>query len=87
MEDRLSLQQELGRAVWAVPGDTNLSKLQLPPEVRSVAIGGDNDESGQLNTLKAAQAFADQGRKARRFFPLAHHDFNSELMEAASEQA
>ncbi len=87
LEDGLSLQQELSRAVWAVPGDTNLPKLQLPPEVRSVAIAGDNDESGQLNTLKAAQAFADQGLEARRFFPLAHHDFNSELMEAASEQA
>ncbi|WP_299297408.1 CHC2 zinc finger domain-containing protein [uncultured Erythrobacter sp.] len=83
VEDGLSLQQELCQPVWAVPGDTNLLRLVLPPTVRTVAIGGDNDRSGRDNTLKAAEAFSATGIAARRFFPVSAHDFNEELQEVS----
>lgn len=82
-EDGLSLQQALGRTVWAAAGTANLPNIIFPPVVRSVAIGGDNDDAGRAAAAKAAQAYAERGLEARAFFPTRAKDFNAELMEAA----
>jgi DNA primase len=47
LEDGLTLQQELGRAVWVAAGASMLPNMIFPAGVRSVAIGGDNDDPGQ----------------------------------------
>jgi DNA primase len=69
LEDGLTLQQELGRAVWVAGGASMLPAMKLPQGVRIVAIGGDSDEAGRNAALKAAEAFTRQGIEARTFFP------------------
>lgn len=83
-EDGLSLLQELGRSVWAVPGDSNLTSVRFPDAVRSVAIGGDNDASGRRNANNAAQTYYERGLEARYFFPAIGKDFNEQLQREAS---
>jgi DNA primase len=80
LEDGLTLQQELGRAVWAVTGDVMLAALRLPELVRSIAIGGDADEPGHLAAHRAASSFAQRGLETRVFFPVGAKDFNAEIM-------
>ena len=83
LEDALTLQQELGRAVWAATGEGNMAAMQLPEGVRSVIIGADADASGERFAREAAEAFSLQGRAVRIIRPLApHKDFNSELQGA-----
>jgi len=85
IEDGLSLQQELHRAVWCVTGEGNLASLVLPPGVRVVTIGADNDATGAQHARRAAEAFALEGRTARIIRPLpGFKDFNSELQGIAS---
>lgn len=85
LEDGLSLQQEMGQAVWAVTGEGNMASLVLPASVQQVTIGADADESGALHARRAAERLAEQGRKVRIIRPLdGHKDFNSELMEASA---
>ena len=84
LEDGLTLQQEMGTATWAAAGAGNLSKLELPPGVRSVIIGADRDPTGERTARGAGRRFADQGRKAWIVWPLSpHKDFNAELMAGA----
>lgn len=85
VEDGLSLLQELGRSVWAVPGDSNLSSVCFPTPVRSVAIGGDNDRSGRDNAERAARAYDERGLDARAFFPPSEKDFNDQLQKEAAQ--
>lgn len=80
LEDGLTLQQELGRAVWVAAGATNLSRMQFPRGVETVAIGGDGDEPGRVAARSAADAFIARGIRARTFFPIEAKDFNAELM-------
>jgi DNA primase len=82
LEDGLSLQQELGRAVWVAAGASMLPNMIFPAGVRSVAIGGDNDQTGRASARKAAETFSFRGIEARVFFPLDAKDFNAELMGA-----
>jgi DNA primase len=82
LEDGLTLQQELGRAVWVAAGASMLPAMILPQGVRSVAIGGDNDKAGQVSARKAAEAFAHRGIESRVFFPVGAKDFNDELQGA-----
>jgi DNA primase len=82
LEDALTLQQELGRACWAAAGASMLPAMQFPPLVRSLAIGGDNDEAGRAAADKAARVFAGRGLSARVFFPVGAKDFNDEIMRA-----
>jgi DNA primase len=80
LEDGLSLLQQAGRATWVAAGATNLAAIQLPPVVRAVVIGSDNDPAGQLAATKAAKAFTDGGRPVRIIRPAAgFKDFNAEL--------
>ena len=79
LEDGLTLQQELGQAVWVAAGATMLPAMLLPPGVRSVAIGGDADDAGRAAAIKAAEAFGFRGIATRVFFPVDAKDFNDEL--------
>ena len=79
LEDGLTLQQELGRAVWVAAGASMLPAMRFPDLVRSVAIGGDADNAGQAAAHKAADAFALRGLSARVFFPADAKDFNDSL--------
>ncbi|MEM1051163.1 MAG: CHC2 zinc finger domain-containing protein [Pseudomonadota bacterium] len=85
VEDGLSLVQELGRSVWAVPGDSNLASVRFPPFVKSVAVGGDNDASGRSSTEKAARAYDERGLDVRMFFPTHAKDFNEQLQQEAAQ--
>ncbi len=84
LEDGLTLQQELGRATWVAAGASMLPSMIFPAGVESVAIGGDNDETGRAAARKAAETYAHRGIAARVFFPVDAKDFNAELMEGAS---
>jgi DNA primase len=82
VEDGLSLQQELGRAVWAATGEGNMASMLLPDVVRSVIVGADSDATGERFARAAAEAFALAGRHTRIIRPApGFKDFNSELQE------
>lgn len=82
LEDGATLLQEIGRPVWVAAGASMLPSMQFPAAVRSIAIGGDNDEAGRSAAQKAADAFRCRGLVTRTFFPVTAKDFNAELMEA-----
>lgn len=80
VEDGLTLLMDLGRAVWAATGEGNMANMVLPHGVRSVVIGADGDDSGELHAKRAADAFALQGRSVRIISPMpGFKDFNDEL--------
>ncbi len=83
LEDGLTLQQTLGRAVWVAAGASMLPAMLFPDVVRCVAIGGDADGAGEIAARKAAQTFSDRGLVSRTFFPIGAKDFNAVLMEGA----
>lgn len=83
IEDGLSLMQGLGQSVWVAAGASMLPAMRFPPMVKSVRIGGDNDEAGRAAADKAARAFAERGLEARVFFPAGAKDFNEELMKGS----
>lgn len=81
IEDALTVQQELGLTTWAAAGAGMLHKMQFPPLVSSVAIGGDADDAGRDAARRAATVFANhRGIEASVFFPTIAKDFNAELM-------
>ncbi len=85
LEDGLTLQQELGQAVWAATGEGNMANMVLPVGVRSVVIGADSDDSGEAHAKRAADAFALQGRSVRVIRPIpGFTDFNAELQGVAA---
>lgn len=80
LEDGLTLQQELGQAVWVAAGASMLPAMRFPATVRSVVIGGDADDTGRAAAEQAAEAFATRGLKVRTFFPTPpFKDFNDEI--------
>jgi DNA primase len=80
IEDGLTLQQELGRAVWCAAGASMLASMRFPEIVRSVVIAADNDAAGEREAAKAAQAFAERGLKVRTMRPApAFKDWNEQL--------
>jgi phage/plasmid primase-like uncharacterized protein len=84
LEDGLTLQQELGGAVWAVTGTAMMPLIKLPPDVTSVVIGADGDEPGEAAARKAAEAIVRTGRRVRIIRPLdGFKDFNDELRGVA----
>ncbi len=87
IEDGLSLQQELGRAVWASAGAAMLSSMAFPPLVQSIVIAADNDAAGEREAEKAASAFTERGLSVRIMCPLpSFKDFNEQLTCVGSEQ-
>ena len=88
LEDALSLQQELGRVVWAAAGASMLSSMQFPDAVRSVVIARDNDNAGEREANKAATAFAERGLRVRIMVPeQPHKDWNQQLIASAVGRA
>lgn len=83
LEDGLTLQQELGRAVWVSAGTSNMVAMDLPQGVNSVVIGADADEAGENAARAAAERFAQQGRSVRIIRPIDAKDFNAELQMGA----
>lgn len=80
LETGLSLQQELGRAVWVAAGASMLPNMRFPGGVRDVVIGADGDEAGERAARKAQDAFTSRGVAARVIRPLeGFNDFNDEL--------
>jgi DNA primase len=80
LEDGLTLQQELGQAVWVAAGVGNLKKMRLPIGARSIVIGADGDAAGERGAMDAAARFAAEGRQVRVIRPLSgFKDFNAEL--------
>lgn len=81
LEDALSLMEMGAPSAWATAGTENLPAIGLPDQVRSIVIGGDADEPGQLAAEKAAAAITSTGRAVRIIYPdEGFHDFNDELM-------
>ncbi|WP_070152562.1 DUF7146 domain-containing protein [Sphingobium phenoxybenzoativorans] len=80
LEDGLTLQQEMGRAVWVAAGSSLMPAMQFPEGARSVVIGADGDSAGEEAAEKAATAFAKRGLRVRIIRPLeGFKDFNAEL--------
>lgn len=83
IEDALSLIQMGAPSAWAAAGSAMLDGMVLPPDVRSVVVGGDADEAGRAAAEKAAIAFVNAGRDVRVIYPAdGHKDFNAELLGA-----
>ena len=84
LEDGLSLQQILGRAVWVATGDVGLERMALPLGVDDVVIGIDADASGERVGKALGGRLVAEGRKARLIRPIeGAKDFNQELMEGS----
>ena len=84
LEDGLTLQQELGRAVWVAAGASNLAAMDLPQGVNELVIGADADAAGEQAARSAAERFAGQGRQVRIIRPRApFKDFNEQLQAAS----
>jgi DNA primase len=80
LEDGLTLQQELGQAVWAATGEGNMASMLLPEGVRTVVIGADGDPAGEGHAKRAAEAYALEGREVRIIRPEpGFKDFNDQL--------
>lgn len=85
LEDGLTLAQELGRSVWVSAGTSMMPAMNFPPAVRSIVIGADGDDAGEMAAKKAAAAFVSSGRTVRIMRPSAgFKDFNAELQVGLS---
>lgn len=81
LEDGLTLQQELGLAVWVSAGAGMMAAMRLPVGCNRVVIGADGDAAGEVAALAAKAEFESQGRAVRIIRPIDAKDFNQELME------
>lgn len=80
-EDGLSLQQELGRAVWVAAGASMLASMQFPEMVKTVVIAPDSDAAGEREAAKAAVAFSKRGLNVRTMPPPSgFKDWNEQLI-------
>jgi DNA primase len=80
-EDALSLIQMGAASAWAAAGAGMLAGLQLPSDVRSVVIGGDNDDAGRFAAENAATAMTRRGVVVRVIYPDdGAKDWNESLM-------
>lgn len=84
-EDALSLMEMGAASAWAAAGAGMLPGLQLPSDVRSVVIGGDNDMAGHLAAAAAASAMSRRGVEVRVIYPDdGAKDWNESLMGVAA---
>lgn len=85
LEDGLTLAQELELPVWVSAGTSMMPAMTFPPSVRSIVIGADGDDAGEMAAKKAAVAFVASGRAVRIMRPAAgFKDFNAELQAGLS---
>lgn len=80
LEDGLTLQQEMGQAVWVAAGAGNMPKMRFPSLVSRVTVGGDADDAGHTGADAAIDAYRTRGISSRAIFPVGAKDFNAELM-------
>jgi DNA primase len=80
-EDGLSLMQELpGASVWVALGTALMPEIEMPPEVRSVVIAGQNDDAGRAAVKRAAETLTLRGLSVKTMFPSPQYaDWNDEL--------
>lgn len=85
-EDGLSLMQELpGSSVWVALGTALMPEIEMPPEVRSVVIAGQNDVPGRAAVTRAAEALMLRGLSVKTMFPSPEYrDWNDELRGIAA---
>jgi DNA primase len=85
-EDGLSLMQELpGASVWVALGTALMPDIEMPPEVRSVVVAGQNDAAGHAAVKKAAEALTLRGLPVKTMFPSPEYkDWNDELRGIAA---
>ena len=82
IEDVLTVMAATGRPGWATLGNGNMTKLVLPPDVRSLIILADNDPPGLKSAYQAAERWDREGRQVRISRPPAGvKDFNDLMME------
>ena len=80
IETSASAGRMLGLPAWSALSAGNLGNgLVLPPEVRSVVIAADPDESGQKAAREAWRRWTAEGRRVRIAMPNAAGDFNDVL--------
>lgn len=85
LEDGLTLAQALGRSVWVAAGTSMMPQMMFAPVTRSVVIGADSDDAGDVAATKAAEAFSKAGLATRIMRPTPpFKDFNAELMGVRS---
>lgn len=80
-EDGLSLLQEVpDQSVWVSCGTALMRQMELPPEVASVTLAGDNGEAGRQAVALSAVELQRRGVAVREIFPdPAFKDWNDEL--------
>ena len=82
LETALSVFQALQIPTWAALSTSGLIALNLPPEIRRVAIAADGDAAGEKAAQVAAKKWLLEGRTVRIARPPLHKDFNDLLMQA-----
>ena len=79
-EDGLTLAQRLpDKSVWVTCGTAMLSRVDYPPEVKSVCFAGDNNDAGRLAVAQAREAALAKGLVPSEVFPAPEFkDWNDE---------
>lgn len=81
IETALSVMQDSGLPTWAAGSAVALRLLDLPPEVCSVIICADGDESGRTAAQAAATRWRREDRRVRIAQAPEGKDFNDLLIE------
>lgn len=69
-EDGLTLAQQLpGKSVWVTCGTALMSRLEYPPEVRSVCFAGDNGLAGHAAVQQAWAVALERGLRPSEAYP------------------
>jgi putative DNA primase/helicase len=84
IETTLAAMQLFGLPGWAAICAPGIEALELPTEVRAVAIAADNDVSGtgQRAALSAQARWMAEGHSVRILLPPNPGDFNDVLLRA-----
>ena len=56
-------------SVWSTLGTSGMKAVELPPSIREVTIGADNDEAGLIAARTARERFLREGRRVRIITP------------------
>lgn len=78
IETGLSAMELYKLPVWAALG-SNLARIELPDQVRTVVVFADRGEAGEVAAARARETFHKQKRKVSVCFPEIGKDFNDEL--------
>lgn len=84
-EDGWTLMQELpGRSVWVACGTALMPRVEMPPDVRSITLAGDNGPAGHMAVAKARTNYLAQGLGVTEIFPEPpFKDWNDQLQRIA----